>query len=529
MSDWGSGYVTDLEYSAGFYVSQTPGLLELTCLLFGLENSAAGEGFSYCELGCGAGVTSLILAASNPAGRFVAVDFNPAHVLQGRAAAFASGLTNIEFLERGFDELVDGGTVSLPEFDFITLHGVYSWVNREVRAAIVQILAKHLKPGGIVYVSYNAMPGWAGCVPIQRLLHEIALLGRERSDLKVLRAIGVMEKLTEVGAAALKENPFVREILRVARMSQQRYLAHEYLNDSWNPMFHRDVARELEAAKLSFVGSADLLSNFPQFMLSPEQREVVSGFEDPNLREMLIDFCVDRRFHEDVYIRGRRSMSLAKQERVLRRIKLALTVPRDKFKLKLKAHTGDADLSPDIYGPIADALAERPCCVGELVELAEVRTDRSVAPGEIVATLVGSHQAFPMKPDDSRIDQIAADRLNRVLLSQIEQLNPNNRIGLAVASLGSGIHCNFLEALLYNALLTGVNDAAEHVARDALRLIKAQGDRVVKDGQPIDDDAAALEELRIRVRAVTESSVPLWEEFQLLPRRLDRPQDGVVA
>jgi SAM-dependent methyltransferase len=516
MSDWGSGYVTDLEYGAGFYVSQTPGLLELTCLLFGLETSAAADDFTYCELGCGTGLTSLILAASNPAGRFVAIDFNPAHVLQGRAAAAASGLTNIEFLECGFDELLDGRGASLPDFDFITMHGVYSWVSREVRGAIVQVLARHLKPGGIAYVSYNAMPGWAACVPVQRFLHEIASLGRERSDVKAARAIGVMEKLVEAGAVALKDSPFVKDIFRIARMSHHRYLAHEYLNESWNPMFHCDVARELGAAKLSFVGSTDLLSNFPQFMLSPAQREVVSKFEDPNIREMLVDFCVDRRFHEDVYIRGRHPMSPAKQDRLLRRIKLALTVPRDKFKLKLKAQAGDAELSADTYGTIADALAERPHYVHQLIELVQMRTDRNVAPGEIVATLVGSHQAFPMRPDDSSVDQVAADRLNRVLLHQVDQLHPNSRIGLAVASLGSGIHCNFPEALVYSALLAGAEDPVEHAAREALRLIKARGDRVVKDGQPIDDEAAALDELRNDVRAVTESSVPIWQRFQLL-------------
>lgn len=38
----------------------------------------------------------------------------------------------------------------LPQFDFITLHGIYTWVSRENRQHIVDFIARYLKPGGIV-------------------------------------------------------------------------------------------------------------------------------------------------------------------------------------------------------------------------------------------------------------------------------------------------------------------------------------------------------------------------------------------
>ena len=39
------------------------------------------SGATYCELGCGYGLTTLILAASNPQMSFVGVDFNPTHIV----------------------------------------------------------------------------------------------------------------------------------------------------------------------------------------------------------------------------------------------------------------------------------------------------------------------------------------------------------------------------------------------------------------------------------------------------------------
>jgi len=63
----------------------------------------------------------------------------------------------------------------LPDFDFITLHGIYSWISPENRRTIVEFMRRKLKPGGIVYISYNCMPGWAGMMPLRRLLVEHTL------------------------------------------------------------------------------------------------------------------------------------------------------------------------------------------------------------------------------------------------------------------------------------------------------------------------------------------------------------------
>ena len=45
--------------------------------------------------------------------------------------------------------------------DFVGLHGVWSWISNANRAAVVEFLRRKLKPGGVLYISYNASPGWA--------------------------------------------------------------------------------------------------------------------------------------------------------------------------------------------------------------------------------------------------------------------------------------------------------------------------------------------------------------------------------
>jgi len=107
MNDWASGYVKDVEYTSGFCRGQSPVVMQLACWINGIETAAVGEDFTYCELGCGKGLTSLVLAASNPRARFVAVDFNPVHVMHAASVARAARLENIEFLESSFEDLVD--------------------------------------------------------------------------------------------------------------------------------------------------------------------------------------------------------------------------------------------------------------------------------------------------------------------------------------------------------------------------------------------------------------------------------------
>ena len=50
------------------------------------------------------------------------------------------------------------------------MHGIYSWVSPHNRRVLVSLIRKKLKPGGLLYISYDCMPGWAGIAPLRRIL-----------------------------------------------------------------------------------------------------------------------------------------------------------------------------------------------------------------------------------------------------------------------------------------------------------------------------------------------------------------------
>ena len=55
-------------------------------------------------------------------------------------------------------------------FDFIGIHGIWSWINDANKAAMVELLKIKLAVGGILYISYNCYPGWAPMVPVRELM-----------------------------------------------------------------------------------------------------------------------------------------------------------------------------------------------------------------------------------------------------------------------------------------------------------------------------------------------------------------------
>jgi len=327
MSGWGSGYVTDVTYLTGYFRHQSPSLLSAACLLGSVERSlpAHDEPISYLELGCGRGFTSLLLAASNPSWTVTAIDFNPAHVATARAWATKARLDNIRILEADISTLAeDPAAAEVPEADFVSMHGVWSWVPPSVQDGIVRLLRQKVKAGGAVHVSYNALPAWGPALGMQRIVREGGKRLAARSDKQAAEGLKLVQELRGADAYQLVRSVWLKSLIERAAELPTSYLAHEYMNDFWAPCFHADVAKALAAAKLEWVASVNLAENFPELTVSPEQRAVLQRLDDPLLRELAKDMCLNRSLRHDVFVTAdaRRSpaRSVADTEHLAKRI-----------------------------------------------------------------------------------------------------------------------------------------------------------------------------------------------------------------
>ncbi|MBI3230130.1 MAG: methyltransferase regulatory domain-containing protein [Burkholderiales bacterium] len=512
--DWTAGYASDVEYTAGFYREQSPVFLNFACVLNGYEPIALNKPYTYFELGFGRGLTANILAASNPNGQFYAADFNPAHVAGARQLAESAQLSNITLLENSFAELAEG-KVELPQFDFITLHGIYTWVTAENRQHIANFIARYLKPGGIVYISYNAMPGWATALPLQRLLVEHADLHPNRSDMQINEGAEFIEKINQMQANYFVANPALKGRLEMLKNGSRNYLVHEYMHKHWQPMYHVDVARDMAVAKLDYIGSADLPFAYQALYLSPERLAMLNSVSDRSLRETIMDYFFNTAFRKDIFMRGARRINAIRQSECLAGIGMALVVNRENINLTMKLTVGEVNGKEEVYGPVIDAIAKQPQTMGELGSVPALAGQTYGNLTQIASMLVASNQAGIFFSHGMQVATDAAKRLNRAIAAQTRYSDEYQAFSSPL--LGNGISVNFLERVLYLMMVQNpkMSDAAS-LAKEAWKMMGPQGRRMIVDGKSLEGDEANIAELTKQFDVLLKNRVPLWKQLRMM-------------
>lgn len=516
--EWSEGYVADIDYTADFFREQSPQWLNLSCLLNGFQPVSLDTSFTYFELGCGQGVTLSILAASNPGGQFYGNDFMPSHIAAARQFATSAAQDNLTFLENSFSELANGAVADLPQFDFITLHGVYTWVNTENQAHIVKFINNYLKPGGIVYASYNAMPGWNTELPLKRLLLAHAALHPEKSPVQLAEATKFIEQFDLEQGGYFSNTPALKDMLALLKTRNPNYLAHEYLHDDVKPIYHLDIVKDFAAAKLQYVASADLCHATPSLYLNDEKMALVNAVSDDALRETLKDFFLNSYFRKDVFVRGARRLSAAKQTNLLCDLSLALLVPSQSIRYTdIKAGVTEVCINQPVYAPAFRTLDRATMTLGELAALPTLQKQSLGDITKVAVMMVISHQAvlYSDHRSDKKFDNAAAQRVNQLLSMEARYTDACDTFACPVA--GNGIPMNIVERLVYMLLRQAGPDIPTDIMIDAVHdLLEHRQRRLRKDGKSIESEEENLAEIARHVIATREHMIAIWMRLGML-------------
>jgi len=486
MSDWSQGYVTDVEYTHGFYRELTPAMLRFALLLRGLRSPSVDDPFTYCELGCGQGFSSNLLAAANPTGDFWAVDFNASHIAGAQALAREAGTPNIRFLDQSFGEFLDTET---PSFDFIALHGVYSWISAENRRLIVQIARRKLKVGGVLYVSYNTLPGLSPVLPLRQLMIQHAAQSAGPTVQRIDRALEFASQLASLKAGYFQANPLAGARLDSMKSASRNYLAHEYFNRDWTPQYHAEVAQEMAEAKLNFAASATISDNFDGIGLPANARQVMAETTDPLFRETLRDYFTNQTFRRDIYVRGPVRLSAPERMDQLSALRFALTTPRALVPKTAAFPVGEVTLTPDIYDPVLDALAQGPQTLADLargIDLGRGNGNQAVLL-EALAILTSLGHVAPCLSeagDDARRGRTGA--FNQALQRQAQTVDRFHAHASPIT--GGGVGVSRIDQLFLDAVRQGRDPV--NAAWDSLQ---AAGHRLVVQDKPLEGDEARAE------------------------------------
>jgi len=504
MSDWTAGYVTDIDYTYGYYVELNPLRLRLPFLNAGLVPPLTGTA---CELAFGQGVSTNLHAAASSA-RWFGNDFNPAQAGFAQDLAAVSG-AGAELSDESFAEFCT--RTDLPDFDFIGLHGIWSWISEENQAVIVDFLRRKLKIGGVLYISYNTQPGWAAMGPMRDLLlqhSEVLSAPGQGIVSRFDAALAFAEKLMATNPLYARANPQVAERLKGIKDKNRNYVVHEYFNRNWIPMSFARMAERLAPAKLGYACSAHYLSCVDKLNLTEPQQALLKEIPDATFRETVRDFCVNQQFRRDYWVKGARRLSPVAQVEALRAERLVLAQPRADVSLKVNGSLGEAALQEAVYGPILDVLANHQ--PKSLAQIEQVVKDKGIAFGQVVQAalvLVGTGSLVSVQ-DDASVSRVRkqTEKLNAFICDRAR--GSGDLVHLASPVTGGGFPVGRFQQMFLLARSQGKKLPAEW-AQYAWQVIAAQGQRMRKEGKTLESADENIAELTTLAQTFADKQLPI--------------------
>lgn len=457
MSHWSQGYNVDVTYTHGFYKETAPSWLNFIATFDGVSSPKGN--WRYLELGCGNGFGLILLAALHPGHDFVGIDFDPRHVAHGQALAKEVGLSNIQFIEADFTEIAHDWPEDWGRFDYVVAHGIISWLDPSVRQAVVDTINVAAKPGALVYLSYNCLPGQVSTLPIQHLFRLWQTTEALTPSNAITTGMARFEGLMTANSRMTKALPLIEPRIDDMKTSQRNYLVHEFLHDNWHPLWFDDVAREMRGAKLDFVGSAEIGDRFAAIVLPPESFESLNGFDNPVVREVMLDVLMNRRFRSDVFARGSTRLLPERHATLLGETTLCLSDQYKKDGVSFEILHQTVSGKPDVFRPLIEPLEDGPKSISEL---ARVHVHTPSAMIEMKKTAMYLVQSGNAELHIPVADKTAIKQLNRVICNLVAQGAPYGHI--IASENGTVLAPHYTDMIMLSEIL----ETPERLAPDKL-------------------------------------------------------------
>lgn len=490
--DRADGYITDVQYTQGYYAELSPSRIDLALLCAGQAPIPEGP---CCELGFGQGLSMVMHAASHPDRAFYGNDFIPSHVVSATHLA-EGGHVRIQVSDDSFADYL--GRPNLPDFALIVLHGVWSWISATNRERIVDFLKRKLMPGGVVYVSYNVGAGWIGALPLRELLALHAARMQPQSlpsSQRIGEALKFLGQILNMDPATVAQVPALKRRVDALMEQDARYLAHEYLNADWHITTFAEVAQALSPAKLQYACSSMLLDQINSVQLTDAQQQYLAGVNDTVMRQSIRDFFTAHSFRRDIWVKGASPLSSTASARAWRSARFVPVSPPSEEPVKVRGSRGVATLPEATSNKLLRLLHEStgPVSFGELRSSLEhssgassflqilflmlasgrmdaARSDADIAKAREQTSLLNGHM----------ISRAVVDGLEGTLISPVT----------GVAAKQTRLALTFFHAVKQGA------ETAEQAVPAVARHLLGAGEQILAEGKPVTTIEAAITALR---------------------------------
>lgn len=218
-----------IAYPGRAYRDTHPNQLAATAMLFGLE-PAPPEKCRVLDVGCSEGRNLISMAFSLPESEFVGFDLAAKPIARAQETITELGLKNIRVVQADIMELDD----DWGQFDYIVAHGFYAWVPDVVRDRLLDLCRRLLKPNGVAFISYNAMPGCH-----IRLMLRFTMQYRLRGISDPAERAGKGKLFLQTLRDLLPDSPergLVEDEIALSLEGEPNFMLHDELGDVYSPV-----------------------------------------------------------------------------------------------------------------------------------------------------------------------------------------------------------------------------------------------------------------------------------------------------
>ncbi len=463
-------------------------------------------------MGYGQGVSINIHAAAT-LGKYFGTDFNPSHAAHANELCQASKC-DAKFFDDSFEEMLHRD--DLPQFDSISLHGIWTWISEENQAHIVEFARKFLKPGGVFYNSYNCYPGWSPGAPLRELfiLHDKYAHKSSKTFNRVEEALKFTEELFNKNPAYFQRVPDVKAIFDRAKKLSHDYLAHEYFNRDWICMYFSEVAEILQDAKLDFACTSEIIESLEMYNFSQANLEFINGIENSIMREQVKDYFRSRQFRKDIYVRGARR--IAEFERVERLMNMNyVLMSQNKFPKIVAVPGGNVNFAENVAEKVHEHLASENFAPKNFKSFLEKNTDISTATIlQAIVLLTQNGNIMPCQ-SETAVQRVKTQcvNLNKYICNRAK--NSDDIQFLASPVTGGGFSLTKFEKIFLSAEYEGITGVDE-LANYAWKIFSARGLTLVKAGKSLNGAEENIAEFKNFAQNFIDNRLPIIKALQII-------------
>ena len=294
----------EVPYPVLAHIHSHPENMATIAKLHGIEAAPVNKA-RILELGCASGGNIIPLAYVLPESEFIGIDLSETQIIEGREFIRKAGLQNIRLIAGDLMAL----TEDLGKFDYIIAHGFFSWIPEAVREKTLKLINESLNPNGLVFISFNVLPGWTTQEKVREMLN-FAVKHLEDPQKKAQEGLGFLEILAKKslfigGTSSYK--PFleetINEISRYSNSANFNYWYHEYFEEFNKPFYFSDFMAQCEKDGLQYLADAE-------FRQLQDENSIMNLFSESGVlveneieKQQYLDFLKVRKFRQSILCR----------------------------------------------------------------------------------------------------------------------------------------------------------------------------------------------------------------------------------